>query len=240
MDESVKLKLLAGLPFNIDNICILKPLTLLEIASVGYDKYNLYLSNLVADVSDFKIPNIDLTQYSYWDILISNMYHADEEYSNMILNAMKLFLKEDIFFARCTCLFYIRNNKQYKIIDKNIFELIRNNLKIQNCVDKNDNEEFKPANSKAEEIRQKILKGRQKINGSNNISFEDLVSTLAANGNGLNISNIWNLTIYQFNNQFARMQMIEDYDINIRQLLAGAKKEDVQLKHYIRPIESKK
>ena len=44
--------------------------------------------------------------------------------------------------------------------------------------------------------------------------------------------------MYQFNNQFNRMQMIEDYDINIRSLLAGADSKKIQLKHYIRPIEN--
>jgi hypothetical protein len=108
---------------------------------------------------------------------------------------------------------------------------------LQNCISKKD--EIKTANAKAEEIKNKILKGQQLLNKKMglDVSFGDLVSVLAANGNNLNIINIWDLTMYQFNNQFARMQMIEDYDLNIRSLLAGAKKEDIQLKHYIRKIQ---
>jgi hypothetical protein len=33
------------------------------------------------------------------------------------------------------------------------------------------------------------------------------------------------------------MKMLEDYDINIRSLLAGAKPEDIELKHWMSKIE---
>lgn len=229
MNESVKLKLLAGVPLIVEDI-VIKPLTLYEIAEIGYENYNSYLMNLVADVSDFKIPNVDLTNYDYYDILVNNMLYGDENYRSFIYEALRIFLKEDYLFNCETLVF----ESKLHIIDRNKFNNIKNVLMSQNCVEKK--EKLKMANSHAEQILQKMLKGRQQIGGNNTINFDDLVSTLAANQTGLNIKTIWELTMFQFNNQFSRMQMIEDYDINIRQLLAGAKKEDIQLRHYINPI----
>lgn len=236
MDTSIKLKLLAGIPLNINDICVIKPLTLGQITNIGYKKYNIYLSNLVADITDFKIPDMDLSKYTYWDILMSNMYYGDDKYIDMILEAFSIFLdNKNIYYSKKESLFYINENK---IIDKNIFSQIQEILKWQNCIEKKD--EPKLANSKAEEIRRKILKGKQDLLKKENmeITFEDLVSVLAANGNNLNILNIWDLNMYQFNNQFNRMKMIEDYDIGIRSLLAGATGEDVKPKYYIRPIDA--
>jgi hypothetical protein len=53
----------------------------------------------------------------------------------------------------------------------------------------------------------------------------------------LNITNIWYLTYFQFNNQFLVTQNIEEYHTNIRALLAGAKSSDVNLQHYIKPVD---
>lgn len=236
MNETIKLKLLSGIPFTLNNGIQIKPLTLKEIVNIGYLEYNMFLSNLIFDLEDVNIPNLDKNKHSYWDIIISNMYYGDKNFQTTIITALNIFLNTDISFCRDTYNFKTNN----MIVDKKTFDEIRDVLKLQNCIEKKI--KAKTANSKAEEIRQKILKGRLQLDKKNNniISFEDLVSVLAANGNGLNILNIWDLTMYQFNNQFSRMQMIEDYNINIRQLLAGAKKEDMVLKHYIRPIENNK
>jgi hypothetical protein len=69
------------------------------------------------------------------------------------------------------------------------------------------------------------------------VTLYDLISIHASNSQNLNIKDIWNLTYFQFNNQFLVTQNIEDYHINIRALLAGAKSSDVNLKHYIRPVD---
>ena len=65
----------------------------------------------------------------------------------------------------------------------------------------------------------------------------DLISVLASKHNNLNIMNIWELNYFQFNDQFQRMQLIENYDMSVRQLLAGVDKKHVNLEHYIKKIK---
>jgi hypothetical protein len=237
MKESEKLKLLAGLPFKLNNIDLC-PLSLRRIADIGYEQYNLFLMNLVADPKDFQInKNIDISTLETWDIIVSNMIYGSDDTKAFFINALELFFHSRVRFFLCKG-FLIGDLKDKKIVCKENYEELKRILKIQNCLDKKKEEE-QFANDKAREIYLKIMKGKQSIGESEpQINFEDLVSVLAANGNGLNILNIWDLTLAQFNNQFARMQMIEKYDIDIRQLLAGAKPEDIKLKHYIRPIEN--
>ena len=240
MDENTRLKLLAGLPIKVDSLLKIKPLTLRQIADMDYEQYNIYLSNLVADPKDFTFAKeIDVSKFSTWDIIADNMYHGGDEYREFILNCLKFILNEKVTFIYCKGCFYIGDIKWKIVLNKDNYESFKNVLNFQNCLDKNK-DNMKTANSKAEEIKQKILKGRQLLQKKSGleVTFEDLISVMAANGNGLNVLNVWELTLYQFNNQFSRMQMIEDYDINIRSLLAGAKKEDIQLKHYIRKIEN--
>lgn len=255
MNESTKIKLLAGLPLEFDNIYV-PPLKLIQIADCkikhqnkedqkfdGYELYNYYLMNLTADSSDFNFnDDVDISKIGIGDIILSGMYNADDKYRVFIIDALEFFLQDEVRFIPKQGCFCIGKDENISILFKDNFEKFKEILIQQNCVNKNQDDGMKMANSKAEEIRQKILKGKSKLkNKKNEVTFNDLISVLASNGeNGLNILNIWNLTIYQFQDQFARMQMIEDFDMNFRQLLAGAKKEDVDLKHYIRPITQDK
>jgi hypothetical protein len=247
LNESDKLKLLAGLSLSMGDILI-KPLTLRQIVEKGYEQYNLYLMNLVAEPQDFNLAkDVDMTNIFTWDIILSNMYYGTDEYRKFLIEALQLFLNSKVRFISTQGFFHIgesiwddiKKTCNFNSLNKENYEDFKRILKSQNCLDKEKKDEFaNTANSKAEEIKRKILKGRQSIQGAETkVSFEDLISVLAANGNNLNILNVWDVTLVQFNNQFNRMQMVESYDINIRYILAGAKPDEIQLKHYCRPIE---
>ena len=230
----IRMKLLAGLPLEIKGVCKVCPLTLREISTINYTTYQSLLINLIADIKDFKLSeNVDTSNISFWDILISNMVYADDDYRNAIMDGLTLFLRTDnIFFDTKNLLFFVDGNE----INKDVFEKIREYLRYINCINLNKKDEFKPANKKAEEIMKKIMKGRMAVNKKNQIEFDDLISSYCEKNNSVNIMTVWDMTLYQFNFQFSRMQMLEGYQVGIQQLLAGAKSEEVKLKHYVRPI----
>lgn len=230
------IRLLSGLPIKIYNIDVY-PLKLRDLAIMGYEDYYTKIYYLTAEPKDFTLSeDVDIDNITIFDIIMSNMYYSNEHHRKGIIKIMEVIFRQKVTFAYCRSCFYIGDIKNNNIINKDNYIEIKKVLKLQNCI-KDKKEEFKCVNSKAEKIRQKILKGREKLNKKTEPTFEDLVSTLASKGNGLNILNIWDLTVYQFYDQLIRTQMIEDYYINIKSLLAGAKKEDVNLKYYIRPIE---
>lgn len=239
IDESMKLKLLAGQPIQISDVCLVHPLTINEIAYMGYESYDIALTNLIAEPKDFNIPNEMIQEYDLdtFKVICDGMNNANDEYRNLIKKSIQIFVREDVMYFNDV--FCIGDINDSRILSRDNYEEFKRIIKLQNCIDKKQGEFDNLANSKAEEIAKKILKGRQSIEGKEKIYFDDLISVLAANGNGLNIKNVWDLTMYQFNNQFSRMKMIEDYDINIRSILAGADANQIELKHYIRPIDYK-
>ena len=74
-------------------------------------------------------------------------------------------------------------------------------------------------------------------NKNSDLDFVDLVASLAAKANGLNALNVWNLTYYAFNDQFKRMQAIEEYESAKASILAGADPKKVKMDYWMKPIE---
>jgi hypothetical protein len=141
---------------------------------------------------------------------------------------------EELFFYY-DCVLEDNSVIRYELNEFN-YDTFVNVVKFANCIKKED---VKPKGKVLLEIEEKIRKAKEKINEKLNkkdedIDLFDLVSVLASNGNGLNAINVVDLNIFTFNDQFQRMKIVEDYDIQIRSLLAGAEIKDI--KHYIRKI----
>ena len=98
------------------------------------------------------------------------------------------------------------------------------------------------SNFKAGAFGGKIKEGKKvrEKSKSNDLSFLDLVASLAAKGNGLNALNVWDLTYYAFNDQFKRMQAIEDYEQSLHALQQGADPKKVKLDYWVKNIQEKK
>ena len=65
----------------------------------------------------------------------------------------------------------------------------------------------------------------------------DIISSYLSKATEVDIKTIWDMPYYMFQIQFRRMQMIEEYDINLRSALAGAKIPKEKMKHWIRKIQ---
>ncbi|MCK9577531.1 MAG: hypothetical protein M0R51_16625 [Clostridia bacterium] len=239
MNIDDELKLLKGSSFFVNGIEI-KPLTIGEIVDLGYLQYHRYLKYFVENIEDYfkDIPD-ELKEIIPFDVFI----RSDSDILNEFTNAIKFFFKEDkikILGGDIQSTIFPENKN--KLINRDNWLQYCKVVNIQNCVNKTLDDDYNPKSSKAREIAEKLRKAREKINkikSKNNeqLDFSDLISCLATNGNNLNLLNIFNLTMYQFNDQFKRMQMFEEYDINIRSLLAGADKDKIDLKHWISKIK---
>jgi hypothetical protein len=112
---------------------------------------------------------------------------------------------------------------------------------------KEDTIEFLPTDSpRVRELKEKLLKGRRdreeakkkakKREGSSELELSDLVGSLAIGSNTYNMSNVWDLTYYAFQDQLKRMSWREEFDINTRASLAGAKLDKSKLSHWIKSM----
>ena len=100
---------------------------------------------------------------------------------------------------------------------------------------------------KVRELKQKMLKGRKdraaakkkeakKKNEGGELNFTDLIGSLAIGSNAYNLTNIWDLTYYAFQDQLKRMGWYEEFNINTRASLAGAKLDKNKLSHWIKSM----
>ena len=117
-------------------------------------------------------------------------------------------------------------------IDENNFEVFQTLLKQIFCVSNTNNQQagFNPANDKAREIAEKLMRGRQKVaelNGSANASiFTQYLSILTVGLSSMSINDLMELTMFQIYDLVERYQLYISWDIDIRSRLAGAKPDE--------------
>ena len=92
-----------------------------------------------------------------------------------------------------------------------------------------DQQSFNPANSKAKEIAEKLMRGRQRVaaqKGENNTSiFSQYLSILTVGLNSMSLQDTMDLTMFQLYDLVERYMLYINWDMDIRSRLAGAKPE---------------
>lgn len=228
-----EMKLLAGHPIYVDRMPIYSP-KLTNIALIGERLYNIYSClclNLGINES-LNLPqkyedNFDNVTLGYPDDVLELFYLALEFFTGE--RFIKQESSEQIYFA-----------SEKSILSKNNYVEFTNTIKLANCMDNTEKSTTKHNTELDKKIEEAKMKINQKMNKKDEeddeVRLMDLISVLASKHNNLNIINVWDLNILQFNNQFKRMQLIDNHDVGIRQLLAGVDKKNVQLEHYIKKI----
>lgn len=240
-------QLFLGIPIEIPETCHIYTPTLRQIAEIGAKNFYSYLNILTLDKEDIdeflkeqKIEEAqeELTPFQF--TLINA--HYDSDYLKNLEEAFKLFLhEEEIYVLEKNEAIILGDLKDNRIINEEKFNIICEIIKRANSVEKPSSEQRmnNPSNSKAAEIIRKIKEGRKlkEKNNHSSLSFLDLVASLAAKGNGLNAINVWDLTYFAFNDQFKRMQAIEEYQQAIGAIHAGADPKKINLKPWIRNFQ---
>ena len=120
------------------------------------------------------------------------------------------------------------SNNQNIIIDENNFFFLQETIKEVFC-SKNgpmDQQAFNPANAKAKEIAEKLMRGRQRAaeqkNSASGSVFSQYISILSI-GLGIPITSFLDYTMYQLFDEMDRYSLYINWDIDIRSRLAGGK-----------------
>ena len=126
----------------------------------------------------------------------------------------------------------LQGKQETKMIDENNFEILQEIIKQVFCVSNKNNQQagFNPANEKAREIAEKLMRGRQRVaelNGSANASiFSQYLSILTIGLSSMSLQELMELTMFQLYDLVERYQLYISWDIDIRSRLAGAKPDD--------------
>ena len=116
-------------------------------------------------------------------------------------------------------------------IDENNFNFLQEIIQQIFCLSNQKNQQagFNPANAKAKEIADKLMRGRKRVaelNGSANASIFSQYLSILSIGLQMPLQDLMNLTMFQLYDLVERYQLYISWDIDIRSRLAGAKPED--------------
>ena len=114
-------------------------------------------------------------------------------------------------------------------IDENNFQFLQEAISNICCLKTGpmDQQAFNPANDKAREIAEKLMRGRQRVaaeKGQSNISiFSQYLSILTVGLNSMSLQDTMDLTMFQLYDLVERYMLYINWDMDIRCRLAGGK-----------------
>lgn len=227
--------------------CKAYPIKLRDIAKMGTKKFYECLNIFTLKTEDVK--NF-LKQNGIDDDVTVLQFHlinalSSDSYLGTLNQAFQVFLHEDDITVTNEAI-VLGDIKEDRIIKQEEFDNICKLVGMQTILgsEKDSVDDAPPKGTKAREIWDALHKGKQQLakaksTDGDGLTFLDLVASLAAKGNGLNALNVWDMTYYAFQDQFQRMQWIENYDNTLRSLLAGADSKRVKLENWLQPIKNK-
>lgn len=231
VNETLALRLLSGEPIESQGITI-PSLTLRDIKNIGYEEYAKMLSYATFDLDDKFFEGLPkevryLMPHQYF-----KMVQQDEQFLNMVKSFEVVFKAKVNLNDNLEIIFESGDNKG-KVLSRDIYYEIINIIKILYGLADSESEKYVPANEKAEEIASKIKKTKERIGKKSSdsvIRFSDIVSSVSAKSNNIDKLKIWDLTVYQLYDEYSRLQMIDEFNMNYGALLQGAK--DIEMKHW--------
>ena len=148
-----------------------------------------------------------------------------------ILNVLNLLFPSYKVNVTPNSLLFIKEGVPPITIDGNNFEALQEVLRLIFCMHNGpmDQQAFNPANDKAREIAQKLMRGRQRVaaqNGNSNVSvFSQYMSILTIGLGSMSLQDLTNLTMFQLYDLMERYTLYTAWDLDVRQRLAGGKPE---------------
>lgn len=249
-DDEV-LKFLKGSPIFIEDICAVFPPTVGAIVDEGYENFQKYVSVLTATKpttqydKDKELKDLmkKLSDFQY--ILL--MANLDPQIHTLLKKGFRFFTHEDALFSLEPAQIVIGPIAEKHILSEDKFyyfqRLIRRMCFLETEEDEiiiydDDPEITKRLKLQQRDRREKLRRAKAKEAKKNgtDLKFSDLIGSITLNDCGLNIINVWDISYYAFHDQLKRMGWRDQFNINQRAALAGAKIEKSQLKHWMRSI----
>ena len=253
LTDSDILKFLRGSPVFLEDICAIYPAKLGEIIDEGYDNFQQYLGLITMEKpllkknKDIEFNQLmeNLTDFQY--ILLSVSF--DNNLNLQLKRAFKFFTHENVMFSLDPPQIVIGPAEEKHLLTEEKFYDFQRIIKRMYFIEqegdeiiiyKDDPLPTKKLKLQMRENRKKVkkAKAKQAAQEKNDLKLSDLIGSLTINDCGLNILNIWDVSYYAFHDQLKRMGWRDQFDINNRAALAGAKIKKNQLKHWMRSIIS--
>lgn len=243
------LKFMSGLPVIYQDICLIKSPTLKQIAAEGLDKFYSYISLLTASKPTTNNEELQalLSPLSNFEYLLL-LAELDSDTHALLKAAFKFFTDDNITLLTSNASIILGDPIEKRVLTADNFDGFADLIALS-CAMRDPKEEtiefLETDTPQVRALKEKLLKGRQdrkkaksKASKKNGMDLEisDLIASLAIGGSSYNLTNVWDLTYYAFQDQLKRLSWREEFDINTRASLAGAKLDKNKLSHWIKTM----
>lgn len=226
--------------------------TMSDMDSIGFSTVQNIIDILCIDearASEFIKNNNSQISSSYLLLVATVLSESDnpsqDSLYTKLLKFLSKFFRQEVLFDKDNLRFVFEKEK--KVLDSDNYNEFQMILKARNCLIGIDNfEELEnPSNEAVKKLLEKRRKLREKLNkaktkdDNESLTMADLIS-IFAEAEHMPLQYVYeNYDIYQFNNQFNRLKIMDDFHVNIQALLLGANKDDIGFQHWLSKIDNK-
>lgn len=233
-----KLALMTGVDIPIPELqLVLHQPTIKEISMLGEKDFFIALQILCLHKANYIKDEFLLQQVTNFDIFMEvlNDKQVAQEFSNTFdlkgtISSLLTLLFGDyqVLFTPQSLILILNEDKSISIIiDKNNFDILQEKLRAVFCLNTNilgEQGAFNPKGTKAKEIAEKLMRGRQRVaaqkKDTNESVFVRYLSVLSI-GVPMDLTKLIELTVYQIYDLIERYGLLLDWDIDLRVRLAG-------------------
>ena len=229
----IRLALITGVDIPIPECqIVMHQPSIKEIAMIGETTFFTGVQTLTLNSSMFVQDKDVLGDINNFQIFMTVMQEKETVDKKEAVKQLLLitFPKYNVMISPRSLIFKVVDGTETFTIDENNFNSLQEVMRLVFCSKEGpmDQQAFNPANAKAKEIAEKLMRGRQRVaelNGSANSSiFSQYLSSLSI-GIHISILELENYTMFQLFDSLERYSLYTNWDIDIRSRLAGAKPE---------------
>lgn len=226
----IRLALMTGVDIPIPECqLIIHQPTIKEISYIGETDFFIGVQTLGLNKTMFLQDKDVLDDVNNFQIFMTVINEKEtEDKKRAVKQVLKIsFPKYNVMFTPRSLIF--QHESGNVTIDENNFEILQEYIRSVFCSKSGpmDQQAFNPANAKAKEIADKLMRGRQRvaeINGTANSSvFSQYLSSLTVGLNSMSLNDLLNCTMFQLYDLLERYLLYTNWDIDLRSRLAGAK-----------------
>ena len=220
-----------------------------EIALMGETKFFMAVQYLCLDKESLIQDETLLSSLTNFQVLMKVLEQSqDKDKKNAVIMLLTLLFPDYIpVITRNSIILTKQGENQPLLIDDNNFDIFQSVLKEILCVNslfQGNNVIYNPANDRAKEIAEKLMRGRRKVaeiksKGNNESVLTRYISILTIGSNTMSLEDCLNLNMFQIFDLMERYNAFIEWDVDLRVRLAGGKP-DKPVESWMRDIHPKK
>lgn len=232
---------------------LIEPYTLGEIVEYGYTAYMQDVRSLMLTFEDLSkgLDEFQLRILKEQNITAFDYYVGigGQGFKDLLLKGLKLVFKTNnvIIQGKKVIIDSDFDSVELQIVTSENFDtlidIVKTMNKITDTVEESD-EENNPVDDETRELMQRMKAYRDKVSkikqenmneDDEGLTFDTLISAITVMSHSINKFNVWDLTLFQAYDEYARLQAIQNYDISVKSAMTGMVK-DVKIESWAQRI----